>query len=133
LWLRATSTRPSLLHTIADRFGPHLNSACAASFERFRVSSVLATLAMRSRAARITRAVLVTAIESGQGARTVERTGIGAAIDAVIGAVIGGGKGAAIDAAIGVGAWAGLVFIQARNDLELIGGTEFRFRVRTRK
>ena len=61
--------------------------------------------------------------ESSQTARTVTRTGIGAAIGAVIGAVAGGGKGAAIGAAVGAGAGAGSVFIQGRNDLELMNGT----------
>ena len=67
--------------------------------------------------------------ESGQTERTVTRTGIGAAIGAVIGAVAGGGKGAAIGAAIGAGAGAGSVFIQGRNDLDLMSGTEFTIRV----
>jgi hypothetical protein len=71
--------------------------------------------------------------ESSQTARTVERTGIGAAIGAVIGAVTGGGKGAAIGAAVGAGTGAGSVFIQGRNDLELMRGTEFRIRARTRQ
>jgi len=62
-------------------------------------------------------------------ARTVTRTGIGAAI----GAVAGGGKGAAIGAAVGAGAGAGSVFIQGSNDLELMNGTEFRIRARTRQ
>jgi uncharacterized protein YcfJ len=71
--------------------------------------------------------------EDSQTARTVERTGIGAAIGAVIGAVSGGGKGAAIGAAVGAGAGAGSVFIQGRDDLELANGTEFRIRARTRQ
>ena len=57
------------------------------------------------------------------------RTGIGAAIGAVIGAVAGGGKGAAIGAAVGAGVGAGSVFIQGRNDLDLMYGTEFVIRV----
>jgi hypothetical protein len=67
--------------------------------------------------------------ESGQTGRTVTRTGIGAAIGAVIGAVAGGGKGAAIGAAVGAGVGAGSVFIQGRNDLDLMSGTEFTIRV----
>jgi len=66
--------------------------------------------------------------EDSQTERTVERTGIGAAIGAVIGAVAGGGKGAAIGAVVGGGAGAGSVFIQGRDDLELMSGTEFRIR-----
>jgi hypothetical protein len=67
--------------------------------------------------------------ESGQTGRTVTRTGIGAAIGAVIGAVAGAGKGAAIGAAVGAGVGAGSVFIQGRNDLDLMNGTEFTIRV----
>ncbi len=66
--------------------------------------------------------------ESGQTGRTVTRAGIGAAVGAVIGAIVGGGKGAAIGAAVGAGAGAGSVFIQGREDLELMSGTEFRIR-----
>ena len=47
--------------------------------------------------------------ERGQTGRTVTRTGIGAAI--------------------GAGAGAGSVFIQGRNDLDLMSGTEFTIRV----
>ena len=59
-----------------------------------------------------------------QTERTIERTAIGSAIGAVIGAITGGGKGAAVGAAIGAGAGAGSVYIQGRNDLELMNGTE---------
>ena len=45
------------------------------------------------------------------------------------GAVAGGGKGAAIGAAVGAGVGAGSVFIQGRNDLDLMNGTEFTIRV----
>lgn len=65
---------------------------------------------------------------SSQTTETVTRTGIGAALGAVLGAVAGGGKGAAIGAAIGAGAGAGSVFIQGRDDLELVSGTEFTIR-----
>jgi hypothetical protein len=66
--------------------------------------------------------------ESSQTSRTVTRTGIGAAIGAAIGAIAGGGKGAAIGAAVGAGAGAGSVFVQGREDLELMSGTEFGLR-----
>ena len=69
--------------------------------------------------------------EGSQTGRTVTRTGVGAAIGAVIGAVTGGGKGAAIGAAVGAGAGAGSVFIQGRDDLDLMKGTEFRIRAST--
>lgn len=66
--------------------------------------------------------------EGSQTGRTVTRAGIGAAIGAVIGAIAGGGKGAAIGAAIGAGTGAGSVFVQGRDDLELMSGTEFTIR-----
>ena len=66
--------------------------------------------------------------ESSQTSRTVTRTGVGAAIGAAIGAIAGGGKGAAIGAAVGAGAGAGSVFVQGREDLELMSGTEFGLR-----
>ncbi|HWN98509.1 MAG TPA: hypothetical protein VNS63_04495 [Blastocatellia bacterium] len=63
-----------------------------------------------------------------QTTQTVARTGIGAALGALVGAIAGGGKGAAIGAAVGAGAGAGSVFIQGRDDLELVSGTEFTIR-----
>ena len=45
-------------------------------------------------------------VTQGQGKRTAEVTGVGAAIGAAIGAVAGGGKGAAMGAAAGAGAGA---------------------------
>ena len=66
--------------------------------------------------------------DDSQTNRTVTRTGIGAAVGAVIGAIVGGGKGAAIGAAVGAGAGAGSVYVQGREDLELMGGAEFTIR-----
>jgi outer membrane lipoprotein SlyB len=66
-----------------------------------------------------------------QTTETVTRTGVGAALGALLGAIAGGGKGAAIGAAVGAGAGAGSVFIQGRDDLELISGTEFTIRAAT--
>jgi YMGG-like Gly-zipper len=65
---------------------------------------------------------------TSQSTRTVTRTGIGAALGALIGAIADGGKGAAIGAALGAGAGAGSVFIQGRDDLDLIRGSEFAIR-----
>jgi len=65
---------------------------------------------------------------SSQTTETVTRTGIGAALGALVGAIAGGGKGAAIGAAVGAGAGAGSIFIQGRDDLELVSGTEFTIR-----
>jgi len=66
--------------------------------------------------------------QTSQTTTTVARTGIGAVLGAVIGAIAGGGKGAAIGAAVGAGAGAGSVYIQGRDDLELVRGTEFTIR-----
>jgi hypothetical protein len=63
--------------------------------------------------------------------RTVQRAAIGAAVGAIIGAISGGGRGAAIGAAIGAGAGAGSVYIQGRDDLELLRGTQLTLRART--
>jgi len=68
---------------------------------------------------------------TSQTTTTVARTGIGAALGALIGAVAGGGKGAAIGAAVGAGAGAGSVYVQGRDDLDLIRGTEFTIRAST--
>jgi hypothetical protein len=69
-----------------------------------------------------------TVSERSQTTETVTRTGIGAALGALLGAIVDGGKGAAIGAAIGAGAGAGSVFIQGRDHLELVSGTEFTIR-----
>ena len=59
---------------------------------------------------------------------TAKRAGIGTAVGAIIGAIAGGGKGAAIGAIIGAGAGAGSVYVQGRDDLELLSGTEVTVR-----
>lgn len=66
--------------------------------------------------------------ESNQTNRTVKRTAIGTAIGAIIGGIAGGGSGAAIGAAVGAGAGAGSVYVQGRNDLELMKGSELTIR-----
>jgi len=55
---------------------------------------------------------------------TTLRTGGGAALGAIIGAIAGGGKGAAIGALIGGGVGAGSVYVQGKKDLLLEPGTE---------
>lgn len=66
--------------------------------------------------------------DDSQSTRTVTRTGVGAALGALIGAIAGGGKGAAIGAAVGAGTGAGSVFIQGRDNLDLVRGSEFTIR-----
>jgi hypothetical protein len=56
------------------------------------------------------------------------RSGGGAALGAIIGAIAKGGKGAAIGAIIGAGVGAGSVFIQGKKDLILDQGTEMSVR-----
>jgi hypothetical protein len=66
--------------------------------------------------------------DNNQTNQTVQRTAIGTAVGAIIGAIAGGGKGAAIGAIIGAGAGAGSVYVQGRDDLELMRGTEVNIR-----
>lgn len=60
--------------------------------------------------------------------QTIGRTAIGAAVGAILGAILGGGEGAAIGAGVGAGAGVGSVYIQGRDDLELMNGAEFTIR-----
>ena len=60
--------------------------------------------------------------------RTVQRAAIGTAVGAIIGAIASGGKGAAIGAILGGGAGAGSVYVQGRDDLQLVRGTEVTIR-----
>jgi hypothetical protein len=66
--------------------------------------------------------------DDNQTNRTVQRAAIGTAVGAIIGAIAGGGKGAAIGAVLGAGAGAGSVYVQGRDDLELMPGTELTIR-----
>jgi hypothetical protein len=59
---------------------------------------------------------------------TAQRAAIGTAVGAIIGAIAGGGKGAAIGAIVGAGAGAGSVYVQGKDDLELLSGTELTVR-----
>jgi hypothetical protein len=66
--------------------------------------------------------------DNSQTDRTVQRTAIGTAVGAIIGAIAGGGSGAAIGAVVGAGAGAGSVYVQGRDDLELLRGSEVTVR-----
>jgi hypothetical protein len=66
--------------------------------------------------------------ENSQTKETAQRAAIGTAVGAIIGAIAGGGKGAAIGAILGAGAGAGSVYVQGRDDLELMRGTEVSIR-----
>ncbi len=66
--------------------------------------------------------------DDSRGNTTVQRTAIGTAVGAIIGAIAGGGKGAAIGAIVGAGAGAGSVYVQGREDIELLSGTELTIR-----
>jgi len=63
-----------------------------------------------------------------RGQTTAQRAAIGTAVGAIIGAIAGGGKGAAIGAIVGAGAGAGSVYVQGREDLELLSGSEVTIR-----
>jgi len=66
--------------------------------------------------------------DDSRGTQTAQRAAIGTAVGAIIGAIAGGGKGAAIGAVIGAGAGAGSVYVQGREDLELLSGSEVTIR-----
>jgi len=66
--------------------------------------------------------------DNNQTTKTAERAAIGTAVGAIIGAIAGGGKGAAIGAIVGAGGGAGSVYVQGRDDLELMRGTELTIR-----
>ncbi len=66
--------------------------------------------------------------DDNQTTKTVQRTAIGTAVGAIIGAIAGGGKGAAIGAILGAGGGAGSVYVQGRDDLDLMRGSELTIR-----
>lgn len=66
--------------------------------------------------------------KDSQTKSTVERTTIGAGIGAILGAIINGGKGAIIGAGVGASAGAGSVYIQGRDDMELMSGSQITIR-----
>ncbi|MDT7807457.1 MAG: hypothetical protein QOJ70_1270 [Acidobacteriota bacterium] len=66
--------------------------------------------------------------DSSRGTQTAQRAAIGTAVGAIIGAIASGGKGAAIGAVIGAGAGAGSVYVQGRDDIELMSGSELTIR-----
>ncbi|HWN10431.1 MAG TPA: YMGG-like glycine zipper-containing protein [Pyrinomonadaceae bacterium] len=66
--------------------------------------------------------------DDNQTTKTVQRAAIGTAVGAIIGAIAGGGKGAAIGAIVGAGGGAGSVYVQGRDDLILVRGTELSIR-----
>jgi hypothetical protein len=66
--------------------------------------------------------------DDSRGTTTAQRAAIGTAVGAIIGAIAGGGKGAAIGAVIGAAGGAGSVYVQGRDDLELLTGSEVTVR-----
>jgi hypothetical protein len=62
--------------------------------------------------------------DDSQTTKTEQRAAIGTAVGAIIGAIAGGGKGAVIGGILGAGGGAGSVYVQGRNDLELMTGSE---------
>jgi hypothetical protein len=63
-----------------------------------------------------------------RGNTTAQRAAIGTAVGAIIGAIAGGGKGAVIGAVVGAAGGAGSVYVQGRDELELLRGTEVSIR-----
>ncbi|MBD0373493.1 MAG: hypothetical protein ICV60_21850 [Pyrinomonadaceae bacterium] len=59
---------------------------------------------------------------------TVARSAIGSAVGAILGAIAGGGKGANIGATVGASAGAGSVYVQGRDNLDLMSGTQVTVR-----
>jgi hypothetical protein len=70
-------------------------------------------------------------VESRKG-DAVQRGALGAVVGGLIGAVMGGTKGAVIGAAIGGGGAAATVLIDDKDRPELLRGTDFTIRARTR-
>ncbi len=66
--------------------------------------------------------------DDSRGTTTAQRAAIGTAVGAIIGAIAGGGKGAAIGAIVGAAGGAGSVYVQGREDIELLSGTELTIR-----
>jgi hypothetical protein len=62
--------------------------------------------------------------DDSQTTKTEQRAAIGTAVGAIIGAIAGGGKGAVIGGVLGAGGGAGSVYVQGRNELELMTGSE---------
>ncbi len=69
--------------------------------------------------------------ERGQTRESIERGAIGAAVGAILGAIVGGGKGAAIGAVVGGGGAAATVLIGGSQS-QLVRGTQFTIRSRAR-
>lgn len=68
--------------------------------------------------------------DRGRTREAVQRGAIGAAVGAMMGAILGGGKGAAIGAVVGGGGAAATVFIGDSGQTQLLRGTEFTIRSR---
>jgi outer membrane lipoprotein SlyB len=66
--------------------------------------------------------------DDSRGSTTAQRAAIGSAVGAIIGAIAGGGKGAVIGAVLGGGAGAGSVYVQGKEDLDLLSGSELTIR-----
>jgi hypothetical protein len=62
--------------------------------------------------------------DNSQTTKTEQRAAVGTAVGAIIGAIAGGGKGAVIGGILGAGGGAGSVYVQGRNELELLPGSE---------
>jgi hypothetical protein len=69
-------------------------------------------------------------VETGSRTRESEvRGGVGAAVGAIIGGIVGGGKGAVIGLILGGAAGVGSVYVEGNKDLILDAGTEMVIRI----
>jgi hypothetical protein len=68
---------------------------------------------------------------TGRGKNTLEKSGGGAALGAIIGAIAGGGKGAAIGAVAGGGAGAGVNAVTRGEQAEIPSETRLEFRLQS--
>ncbi len=71
-------------------------------------------------------------VDRSSSGEALQRGAIGAVVGGLIGALAGGGKGAVIGAAIGGGGGAATVLIDNSGQAELVRGTEFTIRTRSR-
>lgn len=74
----------------------------------------------------------IATVDRSSSRQAIQRGAIGAVIGGIIGAIAGGGEGAVIGAAIGGGGAAATVLLDSSGQPELVRGTEFTIRARTR-
>jgi len=124
--------------TAGDRVAIPAGTPCTVALEQAQVAGRikgqselqvrLTSIDYRGRSHRVESSV-VSAQGKRRGRQTVERTGIGAAAGAVIGALAGGGKGAAIGSAAGGGAGLGYNLLTHGSQVKIPSETVLTFRL----